>query len=58
MYSFRSMSAAVREQVERFSKDGSLIYIDYQKNRFRADERRGAGVEYHFQEFNQPYAPS
>jgi len=22
------------------------------------DERWGAGVEYHFQEFNQPYAPS
>ena len=21
-------------------------------------ERRGAGVEYHFQEFNEPYAPS
>ena len=58
MYSFKGMSAAVREQVERFSKDGSLIYIDYQKNRFRADERRGAGVEYQFQEFNEPYAPS
>ena len=22
------------------------------------DERWGAGVEYHFQEFNEPYAPS
>ena len=23
-----------------------------------SDERWGAGVEYHFQEFNEPYAPS
>jgi len=24
----------------------------------RMEERWGAGVEYHFQEFNEPYAPS
>ena len=34
---------------ERGSKGGIVA-------RYR--ERRGAGVEYHFQEFNEPYAPS
>ena len=34
--------------------------VDYEANttRLLRDERWGAGVEYHFQEFNEPYVPS
>ena len=36
------------------------IYITFAviKNDVCIEERWGAGVEYHFQEFHEPYAPS
>jgi len=44
----------------------SLSYVDetvsaqilHRDEDTRKEERWGAGVEYHFQEFNEPYAPS
>ena len=34
------------------------IYIYQNAHYLGSDERWGAGVKYHFQEFNEPYAPS
>ena len=35
-----------------------FVLLCYRSPRGRHAERWGAGVEYHFQEFNEPYAPS
>ena len=42
---------------ERGKKRERLLY-DINPSEKHEEERWGAGVEYHFQEFNEPYAPS
>ena len=37
---------------------GAQVHIPKSLVRTQESERWGAGVEYHFQEFNEPYAPS
>ena len=34
------------------------MYIKRDRAKETQEERWGAGVEYHFQEFNEPYVPS
>jgi len=36
----------------------SMSLVTYVSKSLHSMERWGAGVEYHFQEFNEPYAPS
>ena len=45
-------SVEIQEDIERYTERHSTSKSVY------LHERWGAGVEYHFQEFNEPYAPS
>ena len=66
-HTHRESLRRINEGLQRFHEDnrqnGHLfesmgVRIDTDVFACASDERWGAGVEYHFQEFNEPYAPS
>ena len=57
MYS-NTLNAVNTQRSKTMYSNMDTTYPNTQKVPTLCNERWGAGVEYHFQEFNEPYAPS